>query len=123
MRLIGNILWCLFGGLEAAIGYMIGAIVLCCTLVGIPFGLQLFKIGLLCLWPFGAEVNNTSDESGCLYMLLNILWFVFGGIYVLFVHFCFGVLLCLTIVGIPFGKQHFKLSGLALHPFGRNIQI
>ena len=122
MKFIGNILWLVFGGLECAIGYFAGALALVVTIIGIPFGIQVFKLGVLCLWPFGSKVSK-SNSSGCLSLLMNIIWIVFGGFYAWVAHLFFGILLCLTIVGIPFGKQHFKLAKLTLIPFGRNVEV
>lgn len=122
LKTTGNILWCLFGGIECAIGYFISAFVLICTIIGIPFGIQLWKIGCLCLWPFGSHVT-TEEDDGCISFVFNVIWFFIGGFYVLIAHFLFGILWCVTIIGIPFAKQHFKLAGLALHPFGRNINM
>ncbi len=121
MSLIGNIIWIIFGGIESAIGYISAGIVLCCTIVGIPFGLQLFKIGLLALCPFGQEARVSTGNNGCLSTLLNLVWICTGGICIALIHLFFGLLLCITIVGIPFGLQHFKLMGLAFTPFGREI--
>lgn len=122
MKFIGNILWLLFGGLECAIGYFAGALALIVTIIGIPFGIQIFKLGVLCLWPFGSKVSE-SNSSGCLSLLMNIIWIIFGGFYACLAHLFFGILLCLTIIGIPFGKQHFKMAKLALVPFGRNVEV
>ena len=118
MKTIGNIIWVLFGGLELAFGYFCSGIVLCITIIGIPFGVQIFKLGMLALWPFGKEVKKTEGQSGCLNTLMNVLWFLFGGIGIVLSHFFLGVLFYITIVGIPFGKQHFKLAHIALTPFG-----
>lgn len=123
MRLIGNLLWWLFGGLEAAIGYFTGSLALFCTIIGIPWAFQTFKIGLLCLWPFGAEVKDSDSPPGCLRIPLNILWFIFGGVWAWLMHILFGILLFITILGIPWGKQHFKMAGLALAPFGKEIKL
>ena len=105
MRILGNLIWWLFGGLEAAIGYFTGSLALACTIVGIPVAWQTFKIGLLCLWPFGAEVRD------------------FGGLWAWFMHVVFGALLFITIIGIPFAKQHFKMAGLSLAPFGKDVTL
>ena len=121
MRTIGNIIWVLFGGLELALGYFVSGIALCVTLIGIPFGLQIFKLGLLALWPFGRNVIKNEGESGCLTTLMNVLWFFFGGLGIVLSHLQLGLLFFITIVGIPFGKQHFKLAHIALTPFGREI--
>ena len=121
MKIIGNLLWWLFGGLEAAIGYFTGSLVMALTIVGIPVAIQTFKIGLLCLWPFWAEVRDTKTSLGCLYLPLNILWIIFGGLWACIVHLFFGCLLFITIIGIPFAKQHFKMAGLSLAPFGKDV--
>lgn len=121
MRIIGNLLWLLFGGLEAAMGYFTGSLVMVFTIIGIPVALQTFKLGLLCLWPFGAEVVDTSSPTGCIRLPLNFLWLIFGGLWACLVHVFFGLLLCITIIGIPFGKQHFKMAGLSLAPFGKDV--
>lgn len=123
MRLIGNILWLVFGGLEAAVGYFSASLALCCTIIGIPVALQTFKIGLLCLWPFGAKIKDTKSPAGCIRIPLNILWLIFGGLWAWLMHLFFGLLLCVTIIGIPFGKQHFKMAGLSLAPFGKEVEI
>lgn len=123
MKVIGNIVWLVFGGLEAAIGYFTGSVALAITIIGIPLALQTFKLGLLCLWPFGSSVTNSDSPSGCLSLILNIIWLVFGGLWACLNHLLWGVLLCITIIGIPWGKQHFKMAGLALAPFGKNVNL
>ena len=110
MKVIGNLLWWLFGGLEAAIGYFTGSLAMAITIIGIPIALQTLKIGLLCLWPFGAEVRDTKSPTGCIRIPLNILWIIFGGLWAWLMHVFFGVLLFITIIGIPFAKQHFKMA-------------
>src|SRR5690606_12374494 len=121
MNLIGNLIWIVFGGFLIFLEYMIGGLVLCLTIVGIPFGIQLFKLAIASLVPFGTVVTNTPSSTGCLYTLMNILWIIFGGIWVALTHLFFGLLLCITIIGIPFGRQHFKLMGLAFTPFGKSV--
>jgi len=121
MKLLGNIIWLIFGGLITALEYFISSFVLMITIIGIPFGLQTFKLGILALWPFGKKVTDGGSSGGCLSLLMNIIWLIFGGFCICLTHFFFGLLLCITIVGIPFGKQHFKMAGLALTPFGRTI--
>ena len=91
------------------------------TIIGIPFGFQTMKLGLLALWPFGYTTRQASSDSGCLYVLMNVIWLCTGGIPICISHLAIGLLLCITIVGIPFGRQHFKLCALALNPFGREI--
>lgn len=123
MKLIGNILWWIFGGIEAAIGYFTGSLAMACTIVGIPAALQTLKIGLLCLFPFGAVIKDSGSLNGCIRIPLNIIWFLFGGLWAFLCHVIFGLLLCITIIGIPFGKQHFKLAKLSLAPFGKEIEL
>lgn len=121
MKIIGNLVWLIFGGFIIAIEYFIGSIVLMITIVGIPFGIQTLKMGALAIWPFGRDTRVHSRASGCLYILMNVLWLISGGICIAITHALFGVLLCITIIGIPFGMQHFKLTAVALNPFGRDI--
>ena len=123
MKFLGNIIWLIFGGLEAAIGYFTGSIALAATIVGIPWALQTLKIGILCLWPFGVEIKDGDFPPGCLRIPLNILWFIFGGWWSWLCHIGCGLLLCITIIGIPWGKQHFKMASLAVAPFGKNITL
>lgn len=121
MNSLGNIIWLIFGGFLSALGYVVGGFALCLTIVGIPFGLQCFKLASFILWPFGREAVSTSSSGGCLATLLNVIWIVCGGFWVAIVHLFFGFLLCITIIGIPFGKQHFKLVEISLMPFGKRI--
>ena len=121
MRLIGNIIWLIFGGIIIAIEYLIGSLVLIVTIVGIPFGVQTLKMASIALWPFGRDTRVHSRASGCLYILMNVLWLITGGLWIAATHAIFGLILCITIIGIPFGLQHFKLTAIALNPFGRDI--
>lgn len=121
MKLIGNIIWVIFGGLVIALEYAICALVWCITIIGIPFGIQLFKCASLALWPFGREVRNKQNSTGCLSTGMNVIWFLLGGIWLALEHVIVGLIFCITIIGIPFGKQHFKLAAIALTPFGREI--
>ena len=120
MKTLGNIIWVLFGGLEIALQYVVSSLGLMITIVGIPFGLQTLKLGILALWPFGADVRK-KPTSGCLNTLMNVVWLLFGGFLIFLHHILLGVVFCITIIGIPFGKQHFKLAEIALTPFGREI--
>jgi len=121
MNLIGNIIWLIFGGLLTFIEYMIGGFLLCITIIGIPFGLQCFKIGFLSLMPFGRQVRDVPGPTGCLSTLFNIIWIFCGGIWIALTHLGFGILLTITIIGIPFARQHFKLMALSFTPFGKEI--
>ena len=121
MNTLGNLIWLVFGGLVTALGYVVGGFVLCCTIIGIPFGLQCFKLAAFILWPFGRMAVSTSGSNGCLAVLLNIIWLIFGGIWIALAHIMFGLLLFMTIIGIPFARQHFKLVEISLMPFGKTI--
>ena len=121
MNFIGNIIWLIFGGFFSAIGYFFGGFILCCTIIGIPFGLQCFKIGLMVLMPFGSKVVSNSSSIGCLAIIFNIIWLLCGGLYAAIMHLVWGIILSITIIGIPFGRQHFKLVELSLMPFGKRI--
>ena len=122
MNFFGNIMWFILGGFIVSLCYFLVGAVFCLTIIGIPFGIQLFKIGLFALWPFGSEVVSDTNDGGCLAILMNVLWILFGGIEVATLHVGFGILCCLTIIGIPFGLQHFKMTLLALIPFGKDIR-
>lgn len=121
MNLLGNIIWLIFGGLIVFIEYMVAGFILCLTIVGIPFGLQCFKIGVLSLMPFGREVRDVPGSTGVLATLFNIIWILVGGIWIALTHLFFGVLLAITIIGLPFARQHFKLMGLSFTPFGKEV--
>ena len=120
MKLIGNIIWLLLGGLITSLMYFLGGLLLCITIIGIPFGVKIMKLGTFALLPFGKKVT-VNPVSGCLTTAFNILWVVIGWWEIAAVHLVFGLLLCITIVGIPFGKQHFKLAKYSLFPFGCEI--
>lgn len=121
MKFLGNIIWLIFGGLVTCIEYLISSLLLMVTIIGIPFGLQTMKLALLALWPFGSKVTDNGNSGGCLSILMNILWIILGGFWICLTHLGFGLLLCITIIGIPWGRQHFKMAALALTPFGKNI--
>jgi uncharacterized membrane protein YccF (DUF307 family) len=121
MRLLGNLVWILFGGFFIAIEYFIASILLIITIVGIPFGIQTLKLGLLALWPFGSKIENMPQSNGCLSLFMNVLWILIGGFWIALSHVFFGIIFFITIIGIPFGIQHFKLATLALTPFGKRI--
>lgn len=122
MSFLGNIIWIVFGGLFMSVVYFMLCIVYCISIIGIPVGLQLFKMARLSLFPFGSSISDKNGEMGCWSMFLNILWIVFGGIEMAITHAILGLVYCITIIGLPFGKQHFKLALLALLPFGKEIR-
>lgn len=121
MRILGNIIWLVFGGFISFIGYVTGGVVLCITIVGIPFGLQVFKLAEVTLWPFNKTWDLKGWAPGCLSTIMNLLWLIVAGWWIVLVHLFCGLLLAITIVGIPWSTQHFKLMSLALTPFGRKV--
>ena len=123
MRILANILWLILGGLNTAMLYFVASLVLAITIVGLPAACQTLKLGLLCLWPFGSTITQTYVPTGCMRVPLNIVWLVFGGIVICALHVIYGVLLAITIIGLPFALQHFKMAGLALSPFGKNVTL
>lgn len=123
MRLLLNLLWIVLGGgLLLWLEYVIAGLILCLTIVGIPFGLQCFKLGGLALLPFGKELRRQdgSFASDTLRLVFNVLWFVVGGIWIFITHVTLAVGLAVTVIGVPFAVQHLKLAVLALWPFGRS---
>ena len=120
MKLLGNVLWLVFGGLLIAIEYFIASLILMITIIGIPFAIQTLKLAALAFWPFGKDTELNSRPSR-LSTVMNVIWILIGGVWISLSHIILGILLGITIVGIPFAKQHFKLASLALTPFGRTI--
>ena len=116
MKKLGNFLWCVLGGFIFAAVYFILGLVLCVTIVGIPFGKQYLKLAKLVFKPFGKTVNFERKRP-----LLNFIFAIFGGIVLAPIYFVLGLALCITLVGIPFGKQCLKLAKLAFKPFGRTV--
>lgn len=121
MNILGNIIWLVMGGLLTAIGYYLAGLAMCITIIGIPFGVQLFKLGTYALWPFGHEMVSGPSDSGCLSVVMNLLWIFFGWWEIALVHVTFGLLFCITIIGIPWGLQHFKIAIGSVFPFGKEI--
>ena len=121
MKFIGNILWMVLGGFIISLYYALVGLIFCITIIGIPFGMQLFKMAGLALWPFGHDVTPGANDGGCLSLIMNVMWIVLGGIEIALMHVTLGIGFCITIVGIPFGLQHFKMALLALVPFGKEI--
>lgn len=121
MKFIGNIIWLLLGGILVAMMYWFAGLLMCFTIIGIPFGVQLFKFGTFALWPFGHELRDNSGETGCLSTIMNIIWILCGWWEIALTHLVLGLIFCATIVGIPFGMQHFKLAIGSCLPFGKEI--
>ena len=122
MSFIGNIIWMIFGGFVSGIGYIFGGLLICLTIVGIPVGVQAIKLGFGTMVPFGKEIVATEEAAAPGKVILNLIWAVLFGWEVALSHLVHGVLLYITIIGIPFAHQHFKLIPLALAPFGRELR-
>ena len=122
MKSLGNIIWLILGGLLIAIIYFAVGLLMCITIIGIPFGIQLFKLGGYALWPFGHELVNGPGEPGSLSIVMNLIWILLGWWEIALIHLFFGLLLCVTIIGIPWGLQHFKMALNAIFPFGKTIR-
>lgn len=121
MKTFLNIIWVVFGGLFIAIEYVASSIAMMVTIIGIPFGLQTLKLALVALWPFGTNIEKDGWPSGCLADIMNVIWWFVGGFAIALTHIVLGIIFYITILGIPFGNQHFKLARLALFPFGKTI--
>jgi uncharacterized membrane protein YccF (DUF307 family) len=126
MRLLLNVLWIVFGGgFVIWLEYLVGGLILCVTIVGIPFGVQCFKIAGMGLLPFGKEIveDPSSAGGGCLGLLMNVLWFLVAGLWICLSHLGLALACAVTIIGIPFALQHVKLAVLALTPFGKSVRV
>jgi uncharacterized membrane protein YccF (DUF307 family) len=121
VRVILNILWLVLAGIWLAIGYVVAGLLLCITIIGIPFGWQSFKLAGYALWPFGRTLVPSQTRHKGLSVVANILWFILAGWWLALVHLLAGALLCLTIIGIPLGIASIKMAGAALVPFGKEI--
>jgi len=122
MSFLGNIIWLIFGGFIAGMGYILGGLSLCLTIIGIPFGVQMIKNGWVMFMPFGKEVVQAEESKDTLYTVFNIIWLVLFGWELVLIHAFHGAILAITIIGIPFAKQHFKLIPIAALPFGRTLE-
>lgn len=120
MKTLANLLWFALHGLWAFLSYVLAGALFCLTIIGIPFGLASFRLASFVIWPFGRTVIH-SPTRGLASGLGNGLWFVFAGLWIAIVHVFGGLLLCLTVIGIPFGIQAFKMAGLAIAPLGRQV--
>ncbi|HEX8755072.1 MAG TPA: YccF domain-containing protein [Steroidobacteraceae bacterium] len=124
MRLLGNIIWLIFGGLATGIGWWVAGLLAAITIIGIPFAIAAFRIGTFSFWPFGREVVDRPEagEGRRLIVLIgNVVWILLGGIWLALAHLFFALLLAITIIGIPFALQHLKLAHLSLTPYGKMI--
>ena len=123
MSLLGNILWIIMGGgILIFLEYVIAGFALCLTIIGIPFGVQCIKLSVLGLVPFGKKVKNRKNYDSPLALIMNVIWILVGGIWIALTHLVFAIIMAITIIGIPFAKQHMKLASFSFTPFGREIQ-
>ena len=124
MRLLGNLIWFVFGGFAMGLGWWLAGILAALTIVGIPYAIAAFRIGTFSFWPFGREIVDKPErgEAGKVLSLLgNIVWIVFGGLWLALGHLILALILAVTIIGIPFAVQHLKLAHLSLTPYGKSI--
>jgi uncharacterized membrane protein YccF (DUF307 family) len=122
MSLLGSILWIILGGgIILFLEYLLAGLILWITIIGIPFGIQCIKLSFLALLPFGKKIKHSERASGCLSTVMNLIWILIGGIWIALTHLIFAVICAITIIGIPFAKQHMKLATLSLVPFGKEV--
>ena len=119
MSCLGNLAWFLLGGFLLGLSWILAGILWCITIIGIPMGMQCFKLAGLSFCPFGKEIVY---GGGTVSLLANILWLLFSGILLALEHAIIGLFFCITIIGIPFGMQCFKIAKLSLMPFGASVQ-
>jgi len=123
MDLLGNLLWILIGGGPVICAqYLASGLALCCTIVGIPFGIQCFKLAIVGLIPFGRDWRTKDEFGSGVSLLMNVVWLVIGGVWIAATHVLLALVFAITIIGIPFAVQHWKLAKLALLPFGKEIR-
>ena len=122
MKTLGNILWLILGGLVIALIYYLVGLLMCITFIGIPFGLQLFKLGTYALWPFGRELVNGPGEPGCVSVVMNLIWILLGWWEIAVIHLFCALICFVSIIGIPWGVQHFKMAIASVFPFGKEIR-
>jgi uncharacterized membrane protein YccF (DUF307 family) len=121
VRVVLNIIWLVLAGIWLAIGYLFAAVLLAITIIGIPFAVQSVKLAGYALWPFGRTLVPAASRHSGLSAIANVLWFILAGWWLALAHLFTGILLCITIIGIPLGVASFKMAGAALVPFGKEI--
>lgn len=119
--LLLNVLWFFLGGFFVAFAYVFGGVILCITIIGIPFGVQCFKLSTLGLTPFGLEIRETVPPGGAIAVIMNIIWIFFAGLSLALAHLFLAAIFAITIIGLPFAAQHLKLTRLAILPFGFRV--
>jgi uncharacterized membrane protein YccF (DUF307 family) len=122
MNILLNLIWLVLGGFIVVIGYLLGALLLCITIVGIPFGIQCFKLAGLALAPFGREIREKEPPGGALAVIMNIIWIILPGLELALLHLFLALFFAITIIGLPIAAQHLKMTRLALLPFGFEVR-
>ena len=122
MNLLLNIIWLIFGGFIVVLAYLLGGILLCITIIGIPFGIQCFKLAGLAVAPFGREIREKEPPSGALAVIMNIIWIILPGLELAIFHLFLALIFAITIIGLPIAAQHLKMTRLALIPFGFEVR-
>ena len=122
MNLLLNIIWLIFGGFIVAIAYVLGALLLCITIIGIPFGIQCFKLAGLAVAPFGREIREKEPPSGAVAVIMNIIWIILPGLELALLHLALALIFAITIIGLPIAAQHLKMTRLAILPFGFEVR-
>jgi len=122
MNLLLNIIWLVFGGFIIVIGYILGSLILCITIIAIPFGIQCFKLAGLAIAPFGREVREKEPPGGCVSIVMNIIWIILPGLELALIHLMLALVFAITIIGLPIAAQHLKMTRLALIPFGFEVR-
>lgn len=121
MSIVLNILWFILGGFLVSLAYILGGLLLCITIIGIPFGIQCFKLSLLGMAPFGKEIRETEPPGGCIAVIMNVIWIILPGLELALAHLLLAAFFAITIIGLPFAAQHLKLTRLAILPFGFRV--
>ena len=122
MNLLLNIIWLIFGGFIVVLAYLLGGILLCITIIGIPFGIQCFKLAGLAVAPFGREIREKEPPGGALAVIMNIIWIILPGLELAIFHLVMALIFAITIIGLPIAAQHLKMTRLALIPFGFEVR-
>jgi len=121
MSVLLNILWFILGGFLVSLAYILGGILLCLTIIGIPFGIQCFKLSILGMAPFGQEIRETEPPGGCIAVVMNVIWIILPGLELALIHLFLAAFFAITIIGLPFAAQHLKMTRLAILPFGFRV--
>jgi len=122
MNLLLNLIWLILGGFIVTLAYVLGGVMLCLTIIGIPFGIACFKLAGLALAPFGRQVREKEPPGGAVAVLMNVIWILLPGLELAMFHLLMALLLAVTIIGLPLAAQHLKMTRLALLPFGFEVR-